>query len=484
MLSKVSKVSSEVTIEEQIGRRLEVIASPLELAKEAKILNATTSQIVQYELWSHLVEFIKIVWNNPLVIVIKSKQIGISWTLALLALHWCYKVGTNVIEISNGERAAADLLDKSRFILEHLPSYLQLTRVHDGASLMGFSNHSRIHTLPSTSDAGIGETASLVVMDENDFHEYAQENYANIKPTVDAGAHMVVVSTRNPMGIDSHFIKLYNGALSGKNNFKPLFFGCFVVPGRDDEWYEKTRMDYPLEWQFTHNYPRTLEEALSPITGRSVFGDLRQETRPPIETRLGAEHIYFRPAVGVDYIAGADIAEGRGGDYSVLWIEGKQGLSRELCAVIHSNLIQPDTFAYMSYELLKEYHTPMVIGGADAFGNSFLKYLVDLGYPRGRIYCSDKKKEKLGYQETAFTQERDLLALEKAIRTGALRIAYKPAILELLSYQYKEKKDRAEPEGGAHNDLVMAAVKANFGFSLHRGEDKIQITYSRTWRGG
>ena len=480
--------SENISIEEQIARRVEIITSPLELAKEAKILNATTSQIIQYELWPHLVEFIRVIYNNPLIICAKSKQVGVSWTLALMALHWCYKTGTNVIELSAGEREATTLLDKSRFILDHLPPYLQLTRIYDGASLMGFTNHSRIHTLPSTKNAGVGETASLVIMDENEFHEYASENYANIKPAVDAGAHMVIVSTIDPTRIDTHFRMLLQGALNGRNNFKPLFFDCFVVPGRDEEWYERTRMDYPLEWQFTHNYPRTLEEALSPITGRSVFDAnmlTKMNVRDPMETKQGVTHIYFRSTPGIDYIAGVDIAEGRGGDYSVLWIEGKQGFSRELCAVIHSNLIQPDTFAYMSYDLLREYHTPMVIGGADALGNTFLKYLVDMGYPRGRIYCSDKKKEKLGYQETAFTQERDLLALEKTLRTGYLQIAYKPAILELLSYQYKEKKDRAEPAEGAHNDLVSAMMKCNWGFLQHIGRnDKITISYSKTWKGG
>ena len=478
---------SALSVEEQIGRRVEIMASPLKLARVAKIINATTSDVIQYEVWAHLEEFMREVWNNPLVIVLKSKQVGVSWCLALLALHWCYKGGTNVIEISNGERAAIDLLDKSRFIDDHLPSYLRLKRVHDGTSLISYSNHSRIHTLPSTVEAGLGETASLVIMDENDFHEYAQENYANIKPTVDAGAHMVVVSTRNPLNIDSHFLKLYNGALAGKNNFKPLFFGCFAVPGRDEDWYEKTKMDYPLEWQFTHNYPRTLEEALSPITGHSVFDAnvlSKMEIKGPLETRPFTD-IYHYSSIGIDYVAGADIGGGGGGDYSVLWIEGKQGLSRELCAVMRSNSVQIDTFASTAYDLLREYFSPMIVCGArgDAYGTSFLKYLIDLQYPRSRIYSTDPKKEKLGYQETEFTQERDILALEKTIRTGQLRIPYKPAIVELLSYQFKEKKGRMAPAEGAHNDIVMAAAKANFGFTLSHGSDKITISYSRTWQG-
>ena len=79
--------SENISIEEQIARRVEIITSPLELAKEAKILNATTSEIISYELWPHLVEFIRVIYNNPLIICAKSKQVGVSWTLALMALH-------------------------------------------------------------------------------------------------------------------------------------------------------------------------------------------------------------------------------------------------------------------------------------------------------------------------------------------------------------------------------------------------------------
>ena len=61
------------------------------------------------------------------------------------------------------------------------------------------------------------------------------------------------------------------------------------------------------------------------------------------------------------------MAEGRGGDYSVLWLEAKDGISRELVAVIHSNKILPDMFSFMAYELLCEYYKPRVICGADGW---------------------------------------------------------------------------------------------------------------------
>ncbi|MCJ7828630.1 MAG: hypothetical protein MUP81_02685, partial [Dehalococcoidia bacterium] len=423
------QAGDELPIIEQIGQKIDAI-DPINFCKYIKILDATSNQIVSYELWPHLVYVIRAIYKWKLVIILKPKQVGISWTLAVVALQWCDKTATNVIEISKGEDQAIDLLAKSAFIESQLPKYLQHEKDHEGAYLLHFKNkHSRIHTLPSTQSAGLGETGSLVICDENEFHPYATENWGHLKPTIDAGAHCVVVSTADPTTIDSHFKILYRGARKGKgiypipgvnlmvnegevpgdNGFFPIFLGCDVRPGRTKEWFEEIKKTYYLDWQFRADYPKTEEEALSPITGRTVFDTnilqkLQQEALKEEEIRQGVIHIFHRPKIGVQYIAGVDMAEGRGGDYSVLWIEGRDGLSRELVAVIHSNHILPDTFSYMSYELLKEYFSPKVIGGADAFGTRFLEDLVVHGYDRGKIYSSDKKREKLGYIESAKTR--------------------------------------------------------------------------------
>jgi len=179
-------------------------------------------------------------------------------------------------------------------------------------------------------------------------------------------------------------------------------------------------------------------------------------------------------------MAGVDIAEGGGGAASVLWIEGREGLSRELFAVVYSRHIDTSTFAYISYELLNEYFQPQVIGGADALGASYLKDLIGLGYPSHKIYCTDKKREKLGYQETEETQQKDVYALEGVIRSGTLKIHWKPAILELLVYQYKEKRDgrtQIGPAEGALHDIVMAMVKANFGFTKWKPQGAITVSH-------
>jgi len=483
--------TKELPVIEQIGQKIDIL-DPLKFFEHVKILDATSNQVIKYEMWPHLVEFIKAIFEHPQVIVLKSKQVGISWTLAALALWWCYKTGGNVVMISKGENEAVELLRKAKFIYSQLPKYLQLETLQAGAEQISFkSKHSRIHTLPSTEYAGVGETASLVIWDENEFHPNDKENWAHLKPTIDAGAHGIVVSTADPTTIDSHFKILWREAKAGNNNFYPIFIPWDAVPNRNEEWLERVKRDYYLEWQFKADYPETEEEALSPISGRVVFDPvvlqrLEREALKEEEIRQGVIHIYHRPRTGIQYIAGVDMAEGRGGDHSVTWIEGRDGLSRELVAVIHSNHILPDTFSYMSYELLKEYYSPRVIGGADPFGIMFFNVLLSFGYDRGKIYCSDKKREKLGYIESGNTREKDLLELEKAIRDG-LKIHYRPAIKELFAFQWKEGKSgkaRAEVAEGSHDDLVMAACKANFGFTQYKSSSqKITVSYPRSWRG-
>ena len=496
---------NDLSVIEQISESLET-KDPLKFFEHVKILDATTNQIMSYQMWPHLEYVIKAVHKWPLIIILKAKQVGVSWTFGVLAVLWCDKTGANVIEISKGEDQAADLLAKSKFVEENLPKHLQHERDKDGTFLIHFkSKQSRIHTVASTITAGLGETASLALCDEHEFHPYAKENWGHLKPTIDAGAHCIVGSTADPTNIDSNFKVIYRGAregmgdyypipgvnlmvnegeVPGPNGFFPIFIGYDCRPGRDADWYDRTLKTYDLDWQFKANYPRTEEEALSPILGRTVFDGVSlqrmQQNAIKEEEIRGAVHIFRRPQMGVQYMAGVDMAEGRGGDSSVLWIEGKDGIGRELCAVIHSNHILPDAFAFLSYELLKEYFNPRVIGGATPYEKEFYDNILALSYDRSKIYSSDKKREKLGLQESGDSRANLLVQMEKSIR-GNLQIHYTPAIKEFFAFQYADN-GKMEVAAGAHDDLVMAACKANFGFREFKyANQSVTVSYPSTW---
>jgi len=461
--------TTELSIEDQIAVLSECMVNPLTWFSNVHIEDATTFSIIPFELWEHLKDFICLVYNNKFVVVVKARQIGISWALAGIAIHHCYKQGARVLMISKGKDEAAELLGKAKFIHSHLPPYLQMDAENWGTFYVKFKQqNSSILALPSTEDAGIGYTASLVICDENEFHTYAERNFSNVKPTVEAGdSKMVVVSATDETAGLTHFKKLYRDAHDGSNNFVSLFLPYSVRPGRDEDWYERTAKDYP-SYMMHKLYPRTEVEALSLAGQRSIINtnileslfSICKESKPK-EVRHGNTYIFQYPEIGMTYTAGADCSEGKGGDYQALLIFGSKGVSTELVAVIHTNILTLDTFAYESYELLGEYFNPYLVCGADAFSGQFLNYLVGLGYHKEKIYCTDKKREKLGYLETKDNKKQNAVDLESFLKNTVIR--YEPAVRELMNFNWT---DAGTPEvgQGTHDDLISAIEKAMIAY--------------------
>lgn len=470
----ITRTEEKLTFEEQDNRFNRCVANPFEFFKYVKIKDASTQQIIPFEMWPHLKLILLALRDHRQVVLLKPKQIGGSWLAAGYHDWLCYRPATNVLCFSKGEDEAAELVDKSRFINTCLPDWLRnRTPPHDAGSrspmLFFPDTHSRIRALPSTEDAGVGETATHVTRDELDFHKFAEENFAHVKPTVDApgGASILDMSTSKRSKPMSHFKTLYQRAKAGENNYFPIFLPWYVRADRTREWYIQTRRDYFPLWLFEQDYPTTEEEALGAIEGEGLFERdalqrLLMMCREPKETRVGQTFIFHRPKPTVRYYAGGDAAEGRGGDYSVLWIEGAAGQDRELCTIMRTNRMTPDIFAFHAHQLLAEYGRPLLVMGNDAWGQMVLDALAAMGY-RDRIHCSDQKGEKLGYTELGKKNEQmDLMNFAVAVRDG-LTIRYKPAIQEMFSWALENGK---YVSNATHDDCVTAGAMATVAYEL------------------
>ena len=404
---------------------------------------------------------------SPLVIILKARQIGISWLLATYALLTALTIPyANVLLISKGEREAWELLSKCRFIYNNLPDWLKQPLSLDSVSTMGFGVYgSKISTLPCTGTAGIGEAATLVICDEWDKWDadIQVQNFASLKPTIDAGGKFIGVSTSDKQKTDSFFKQIIRGARAKENNFVYLFYPWNVVPGRDEIWYERQKADYP-DYLLKQEYPSSLEEALSPLTGQGVFDEdvLRNLFDKCLEPDVRREYIYtlHPPQVGVNYVAGGDVGEGVGLDYSVLTILGTEGLQAEVCAVIHSNELKTDIFAYEVYKLCEEYHFPLLAIENNSLGVATLNKLVELGYPR--LYSVKDKKgniKKLGWTTSNFTRQEAIIELSNSVNNGSLITKFKPQVLEMMNFYFQDGK--AQAAKGSHDDLVMSLMIAN-----------------------
>ena len=419
---------------------------------------------LQWVSWPHLVDFCEQLRTENLIDLIKSKQIGVSWILSAYALWRIYTLpGWNVLELSKGEKESKSLLDKSKVIYNNLPDWMKVyTALPDSVTQFGFKEmRSVITAFPTTETAGIGETAGDVIHDESDFHEYYEVNLSHTRATVadSPERHLISVSTVDKTKPDSYFKRHWKDARDGKNGFKALFYGYDVRPGRGEEWYaaiEKENEDTP--WVVKGNYPKTAEEALEPLSAISCFNtDVLNglwNVADYGETREGFIHILCPPVVGTQYAAGIDVGEGVGLDYSVLTIVGKRGLSSEVVAVIYSNKVGPDSFAFECDRLCREYFNPVLVVDNIGIGRAVIDKLVELGYPN--LYMMNDKK--YGWALTRPNKRELAVKLVERVNNRSLVTRFKPQVQELMEYQWIN--GYPEPVGKTHGDTVISLMLA------------------------
>ena len=449
--------------EEALQEIARVVGNPRKFYEQVKISDPKRGAIL-FEMWPHLMELIDSFEADRLHVVLKPRQVGISWLIAAYALKVALtRPNSRVLLISMGEREAIQLLRKCRFIYQYLPDWLKFNLSYDSATLLGFKGlDSTIMALPSTEAAGRGEACTLVVCDEWDYREFAESNFAAIKPTIDAGGQLIGVSTVDKEKTDSFFKRVFRGAMAGENNFKAHFYPYDVRPGRTPEWYAEMEREYP-EHIREQEYPRSIEEALSPLSARAFFDkdkmfQLLRDVEEPIYEKPYL-WIYREPKVGIRYVAGVDVGEGIGGDYSTLTIIGREGMQGEVVAVINTNIITTDIFAYEVDRLCRRYFNALLGVENNSLGLAVINKLLDLQYPR--LYHGGKEKKKAGVTTTAFDRTTHLVELAENIKNGSLVTKCKTQVLQMIDYIWKIDEKRTRPEGGKHDDLVISFMIAN-----------------------
>jgi hypothetical protein len=210
-------------------------------------------------------------------------------------------------------------------------------------------------------------------------------------------------------------------------------------------------------------YPNSEQGALSPLTSRSFFNtnktvgitlqDLLDGCTNPVEVREGIVHIYQKWRNGVTYLAAADVAVGQGGDYQALVILGKQGMSAEVVALIHSNVLSIETYAHMIYDLCNEYKFPLLAVERNAVGIAAINALQTIPYPR--LYQElQKTNPQTGWTTKVTTREVHLRELAEGYAKGQIVTRYKPMVLQMFNFQ-RSPNGKVEAMGD-HDDLVMA----------------------------
>lgn len=227
-----------------------------------------TTATLPFKLWPAQVRVLDQLVVEKLIVILKARQLGISWLCCAYVLWHCiFKPGRVWLFLSKGEIEAHELARRVKVMHQRLPEWIRARcELTQGATeSLGWANSSRVQSLAATRNAGRSFTASGVLMDEFAFMQWGEDVFTAVKPTIDNGGQLFVVSTANGEGDGFH--KRYGDAAKGLNNFKDIFLSWRDRPDRDDAWRAAVAAEALDAKKDLQEYPATADEAFQSTGG-------------------------------------------------------------------------------------------------------------------------------------------------------------------------------------------------------------------------
>lgn len=423
------------------------------------IENKTAGKWIPFRLWDEQFNVIKSMEKGNQVIIMKARQLGLTWLLVCYALHMMlFRSGTGILIFSRREDEASELLERLFEVNARLPEFLRGRITTHNAHELSFGRvDSWARSFPTTKHSGRTYTATMAIIDEADFILWLKRLLNAAKPTIDAGGRLCLLSTVDKENRNSEFKRIWSDAVKGRNNYEPIFLSWSARPDRDQQWYERQVRDYEEDdlWQ---EYPATPEEALaarkaskrfSPAWLNNSHGDfLGRWTQ--IQDIPGSSS-FLPPQKRHHYLLAADPAEGNpGSDPSAATIFDKE--SWEQVATIHGTF-EPDVFAHYLIRMAEIYKQAEICVERNNHGHTVLLALEYAGWEKIYISPFDNKP---GWLSTSKTKVLAVDHAAKTLREAACRINDTATLHELAIF---EAATLAAPEGEA-DDLAIATILA------------------------
>lgn len=289
------------------------------------IYDSVTLDWIPFTLWKCQKDVLNVINSDQQIVILKARQLGISWlTLGYALWHIIFRPIAAVSIFSRRDTESMYLMgsDRLRGMYNNLPLWLKTGNeavINSGHEWI-LKNGSAVRAFPTS--AGDGYVSSLAIVDEADLTPDLNQMMRSVKPTIQAGGKLILLSRVNKEVPESDFKKIYRAAKAGENGWTPVFLPWTAHPDRDVKWYDAQRRDVLSRTgaldELYEQYPETDTQALSPkVLDKRIppmwievcYSEVR-----PLRVRgspsLSGFDIYFAPIPGVRYVLGADPAEG------------------------------------------------------------------------------------------------------------------------------------------------------------------------------
>lgn len=357
-------------------------------------------------MWPAQKETLRLIHANQLVVILKARQIGLSWCcLGYTLWQILFRPIASVGLFSRRDTEALYLLgqDRLRGMYRQLPDWMRSGHeaVVDSGHEWALTNGSVVRAFPTS--AGDSYVSTLAVVDEADLSPDLNRLMRAVKPTIDNGGKLILLSRVDKTQPNSEFKAIYRAARAGKNGWARIFLPWDVHPGRDQAWYERQIIDIKSRTgsldDLHEQYPKSDTEALAPRTLdkripatwiEAVYVEIEPLDDLAAPSLPGLE-IYQQPEGGRLYVVGADPAEGNPtSDDSALTV--MDVLSGEEVAAI-SGKFQPSVLAGYADQIGRYYNNAGLMIERNNHGHAVLLWLEE----HSRLRRLDGHDEKPGW---------------------------------------------------------------------------------------
>lgn len=422
--------------------------------------------------------------NDNYLILLKSRQIGMSTVTQAIITYLCVFYKNCVIGIISRDREeSSDFCNKVQNMIDSLPSWLRPEYKNKAATYFRLKNGCELHVsaVSPTNPSGVfrGKTITLLILDEAAFIRYADECYTAVAPSL-AKAHQVarqnnipfgtiIISTPNKStGIGEFYYKTWVSALNGDNIFVPHRVKWDEIPEyRDDpNWYSnQCRILGGDERKIAQELNLEFVGSDSSLFDRNTQSELQKQKPKALEEIRIKGHdfaIWRMDEINRNdyYIIGVDVASGAGTDYSTIEVMNYKTMNqvmeykgkieplkftevvRHVCKIVPKNIIIVENTGGYGLAILNElYHD--------------LKYNFNL-YGEWRLRKNKKGSKEFIPGLSTNNKTRPLIvdALHNYVSEDPSIVKSHRLATELLGLTNKSAK--IEADRGFNDDLAMA----------------------------
>ena len=297
----------------------------------------TDNGIQQVKLREYQKDLLRDFQHNRFNIVLASRQMGKTVTASIFnAWYLTFNYDKTTLLLANKSESTKEIIDKAKVVIENLPFFMKPGIIKYDVMNVRADNGCRLVGQSTTAKSGIGFTIHNLYLDEfaHVHPTIVNSFYENVYPTLSASKISRINITSTPNGFNK-FYEIYADAEKGLNEYKATRIDWWQHPDRDDAWYKRELGNLGSEDAFNRQYGNEFTSSssllLSPGTMKNIRKNAKKFVWHDIEEFENAHidtqgFLSFHPEFDIEeaaneekyYLFTVDIAEGNGGDYSVI----------------------------------------------------------------------------------------------------------------------------------------------------------------------